>query len=895
MKKIYYATVLLLFFACNNNIEPLDPSFFEVEPEQDEVKIDIEELESIDYTDVTVITVDSTATITSDGIFKNPYTDNGIEDLPVLLIENEEILLGYFPNTLKTNKVSVDDVLLFYFLTYPELAIQGYDYEFVMREIKSSTDYLKIKELVTSNLNINKSPLDDDTFNNLVRNITIQIKAVHSSETSKTKKGIGTFKFTYDREGKVSWLDEAPLFAALGISISNETTGKVVLPPKILKNKSLVLSPGSIISWAFNEFFTDNNEVNVESLNLSEDGRYKVSFNNGNSSDSALNDFVSKKNNRYVASNLLGFVLPIAMKSLNVDSNCANSIDEVVDGVYIKATQIVLEGKVPDSGDLIQQIYSLSEGSADILINCMGPQSTPGVYLRVLTSSIAKRLAIAEDISTLLFLLRDYIGSVIQGDELRYFSKGVSFGDLKEKDGPDSQSRYDGDTDEEFVFSKSFEELEIEYDVNRGITSSFKREEKWDKPTNLPFILEVTTGDVDITDNYYDNEGQINTDTEGVIEVKMIMGKKDSKIQLYPDFESFGFIGHETIDLIPTKSISLSGNTDFGEVKVNTSKGQTIVIENKSDQVLNITSIDLPEGYSTPWTLMPIAAYESESILVVFEPTKAREYKGNITILNNVDDINNTIEVTGFGTDDKITLEGDLNFGDVTINPDTPPTRVLTISNYNLNKSINVDPIVLPDGYTATGWVNGGVLNPSVQKQIEITFNPTIPGSYDNLIVIVNDVDQENNKIEIKGNGINDSVNIDGFWYGETNVNKCEPARADTVTPNCEMHTVLHERDVRLVSGTSGFCPQGLECGGVIYDFYTGTESILRNKYDFDGTTLNIEIITTSSGRYFNGRTFNFTGTINAAGDKFEGTYSMDMPGGIWGAYTEGTMTYTKK
>ncbi|TBN04354.1 choice-of-anchor D domain-containing protein [Hyunsoonleella flava] len=894
MKKILFSTLFILLFTCNSNIEPLDPSFFIKEPAPDEVKISIEGLNDIDYTEVTAITIDSTVTISSDGIFKNPYSPNGVEDLPVLLLENDEILMGYFPHTLKSNKAGIDDIILFYFLTYPELAIQGYDYEFVLKEIKTSDEYLKLKGLVVSDLNSNKSPLINDEFNAMVRSITIDIKEAHDEETSKTKKENASYKFNFDREGKVSWENQFPLYAAVGISIQNTTTFEYLLEPKLLETKSLVFSPVSFVSWAFNEVFTDNNDVKVESATFNKDGYYKISISNGNlvgNADDPLYDYVRARNKLFVSANLLGYIIPISSKTIKSNSKCLNSFIKLQDEINLYVTKLIFKQSVPNSGELIGDIINLGSNTDEIFVACYS--GTASRYLKILTDGFAKRLSTLEDVSTLALMLRDFMGSKIYLEEQRNYSKGLSFGNLKGKD--ESELEFEGEPEESFNYFKTFEELEVSYDITRNVISStVKQQDKWIKAVNLSFLPEVKTGDADISQNAYDNKGHINTNTEGKIEVKLVMGEKPSEVIIKPTFD-YETIKEASVKLEPNKSIGLSGNLDFGEVKINTGKGQTFVIENKSAEVMTISSIDLPEGFSTPWQLQPINPFDSESILLVFEPIEVKDYTGTITVNNNIDNVNNQIEVIGFGTDDKITLEGNLDFGDVLINPETPPTRVLTISNHNLNKSINVNPIVLPDGFTATGWVNGGVLNPSVQQQIVITFNPTEVKTYDSVLVINNDVDDVNNKIDLKGTGINDQVNIEGVWFGETNVTKCEPARFDTVTPNCEMHTVLNERDVEFLSGFSGFCDAGLECGTVVFNFYTNSESIYRNKYEFDGTTLSIDVRTNSSGNFFNGRVFKYTGTINATGDKFEGTYTMDMPGGIWGAYTEGTMTFTKK
>ncbi|SEQ97339.1 hypothetical protein SAMN05421824_2717 [Hyunsoonleella jejuensis] len=879
MKKILYSTFLILLFACHNNVEPLDPAFFIKEPAPDEIKISIEGLDDIDYTGVTGITIDTTVAITSDGIFKNPYTPNDIEDLPVLLLENDEILMGYFPHTLKSNKAEIDDILLFYFLTYPELAIQGYDFEFILEEIKAHDDYLKIKQLLVSELNLNKSPLNNQSFNSMVRNITVDIKASHDADTSKTRKENGTYKFTFDREGKVSWENQFPLYAAVGVSIQNTTTYEYLLEPKLLETKSLVFSPISFISWAFNEVFTDNNDIKVESSTFSKDGSYKIAISNGNlvgSSDDPLYDYVRARNKLFVSANLLGYIIPISAKTIKSKPTCLNSFIKLQDEINLYVTKLIFKQSVPNSGELISDIINLGSNADEIFVSCYS--GTASKYLKILTDGISKRLSTIEDVSTLALMLRDFMGSKIYLEEQRNYSNGLSFGNLTGKD--ESELKFEGDPEEVFSYFKTFEELEVSYDITRGVLSSaVKKDEKWIKAVNLKFLPEVTEGDADISQNNYDINGYINTNTEGKIEVKLVMGEKPSEILIKPAFD-YEAVAEVAVGLEPTKTVDIYGNTDFGEVKINEEKGQTIVIENKSSEILNITSIDFPDGFSSLWQIKPIAAYDSESLLVVFKPTEVKDYTGTITFNNNVDNINNQIEVVGFGTDDKITLEGNLDFGDVLINPETPPTRVLTISNHNLNKSINVDPVVLPNGYTATGWVNGGVLNPFVQKQIEITFNPTEVGNYDDILVISNDVDDINNKIEIKGQGIQEGVlDMSGDWSPTWNVSNCD--KLGSYCCGCSFHE--NTRNFVFIESSLG-CTNVDLCG--IMDWNTqrigNSDTPTINEWSLDGNTLTIKIISAqTSGWQFTYRDLNYTGVYNESTDSFEGDYTSDITGGL--------------
>ena len=88
-----------------------------------------------------------------------------------------EILMGYFPETVGEGKVELDDILFYYFKTYPEIAFRRLDDSFLQSSISNSSRYASLIDKITLSLNSNLSPLDDpefeakylgDTGNNLI-------------------------------------------------------------------------------------------------------------------------------------------------------------------------------------------------------------------------------------------------------------------------------------------------------------------------------------------------------------------------------------------------------------------------------------------------------------------------------------------------------------------------------------------------------------------------------------------------------------------------------------------------------------------------------------------------------------------------------------------------------
>ena len=201
--------------------------------------------------------------------------------------------------------------------------------------------------------------------------------------------------------------------------------------------------------------------------------------------------------------------------------------------------------------------------------------------------------------------------------------------------------------------------------------------------------------------------------------------------------------------------ISLTGSLDFNEVAIGTSVSNFFVIENhsrdKNVTVSAIEFIDVPadnfkiEG----WSSGTIASGGKKRVEVVFTPTDETSYSGSVKVINNVDQVNNTLAiiVTGKQSSSAMKLIGDLNFGNINIGETA--VRTFVIENLSLNDKISVSNIELPDGYTAN-WTNGQI-EPSAYQEVEISFSPTENKAYKGTILVNNDLDQNNNSIEVTG------------------------------------------------------------------------------------------------------------------------------------------------
>lgn len=98
-----------------------------------------------------------------------------------------------------------------------------------------------------------------------------------------------------------------------------------------------------------------------------------------------------------------------------------------------------------------------------------------------------------------------------------------------------------------------------------------------------------------------------------------------------------------------TAVIALTGNMNFGNVEINTSKISNLTISNSGDSVLQITSINYPTGFTGSMDGVNISAGQSVVIPVTFSPTETQPYSGTITVNSDKTSGINTIDVSGVG------------------------------------------------------------------------------------------------------------------------------------------------------------------------------------------------------------------------------------------------------
>ena len=113
------------------------------------------------------------------------------------------------------------------------------------------------------------------------------------------------------------------------------------------------------------------------------------------------------------------------------------------------------------------------------------------------------------------------------------------------------------------------------------------------------------------------------------------------------------------------------------------------------------------------------------------------------------------IDTTGSSGSRIISLNGDLSFGNVQINPSSPPSMSFSIMN-NGNLTLNVTEISLPEGFNSD-FDNPISIDPQSELFVEVTFNPTEEKDYSGNITVTSNATSGGNTITASGAGVIDN------------------------------------------------------------------------------------------------------------------------------------------
>ncbi|MBD2518741.1 choice-of-anchor D domain-containing protein [Nostoc sp. FACHB-973] len=246
----------------------------------------------------------------------------------------------------------------------------------------------------------------------------------------------------------------------------------------------------------------------------------------------------------------------------------------------------------------------------------------------------------------------------------------------------------------------------------------------------------------------------LNTTTPGTYGGTLILSNNDSNESEF-DFAITGKVISPEIQVLNGTVDIVDGNTtaiNFGEANVGNTLTKAFTIKNTGTAALNLSNLQLPNGFSLVGTLpTSVAPNASTTITVALNTTTVGTYSGRLSLSNNDSDespfdfaitgkvttpeiqiLNGTVDITDGSTTA-------IDFGSTTVGQTV--TKTFTIKNTGTG-ALNLTNLKLPNGFSLVGTLPTSVAA-NASTNITLALNTTKLGTYSgNFSLSNNDSDE---------------------------------------------------------------------------------------------------------------------------------------------------------
>lgn len=191
-------------------------------------------------------------------------------------------------------------------------------------------------------------------------------------------------------------------------------------------------------------------------------------------------------------------------------------------------------------------------------------------------------------------------------------------------------------------------------------------------------------------------------------------------------------------------SIDVNGELmlDFGKRVPGRESVKTLMVENTGDAILEVSSINLPNGYVSDWNNGNISAGNLQEVTITFNPSEVKSYEGTLEVISNAKNDKDNIGLLGVGVseifDGSIALGNQNDVNDFGAIGYTQVTGTLCIGLYcevevfepnvvDLTPLSNLSSVTdLRVGSNAELESLEGLNNIKVEHYLSILFNPNL-------------------------------------------------------------------------------------------------------------------------------------------------------------------------
>lgn len=512
---------------------------------------------SLNFDDLTVVTIDGEFNVDQEGDFRTNTSNTTSENLPILFMKGGDVMFGYYSKTGLDNSISVDDMLLFFFTGHPELSTLGMEHQVLLAKIEGNTKYSDLKDLLRTSLESDTPPLKNTSFmtllNTTAAEILIEKRGYKLADNKDSKKNsIISYEINFTRDGKMTWDKEFPLFATVGLEIVNlEGTER---KQYLLDSKPLLASPNAGFWYVYNLLKDKVIENSTDSYQFPSEGRYKIFLSNGVNylGTSDLEEKVDFENRFLLGAKIISLAFPIDLIGW-ISSECSQELASL----FINLGKTAILAAAVDDFQLEKFVKEQHDEIYKVVKKCSVPENRITYYDKI--TRFFNSFNKTQTGSELGYLIRDYVISDISGEEERYFYNGTSYGKLKlnniSGDAQTSKTEFIGETDSENTYKALISEdkykYEIESDFYRLLPSKMTQKKNDSPVSNFPFIANRVSGDA----TQIANSSTTSTSADGSLIMTFKMGTQNSQFEIKPAFEGKGL---PEIDIITLKKSSFN-------------------------------------------------------------------------------------------------------------------------------------------------------------------------------------------------------------------------------------------------------------------------------------------------------------------------------------------------
>ncbi len=494
--------------------------------------------------------LDSTS-VNLNGTFQITNEVDQDDEFPIIFKIGDQLLFGYYPSRINHDKITLNDMLIFYLNFYPEITSLKFTNDELSNKLIADSNYNELIQNLKTNLDFGYSPLNDSIFLKLVNAtknsmITKTEKSLKMDEIPQPQPRTSEYNFTY-KSNEMSW-ENFSFHCGISLEIKDKT-GAIVFGPNIIPATELLYSIESMAQYVLNKniFKVENSKVQ---FSLLKDGEYDIAFSNGYAAGNVSKvtyDKANSYNKNMLAWTLALMVIPeTILKKFKSANACYESMSDII-FTYAEMMKNGILNETMSPGEF--SVFAVKFGDAIManINNCDDLIPTGKEYFKLL-KEILKKLNIyniVANVTNLTAMANDFYGLDISGTEKKYYYNYLLFSDLEYKN--ISSKEFTGYEGDELHYEAEIKEKKTKYIQTHGdqiYSPTFKKKEEFGDANELPFKATLIKGDAKVIDtNPKVQLGSLNSEFE--------MGKDSSIVVITPDFP-YKEIVPDTIILKPT-------------------------------------------------------------------------------------------------------------------------------------------------------------------------------------------------------------------------------------------------------------------------------------------------------------------------------------------------------